>query len=212
MIYKALSKKNLEQLHNCEILENFTGIFVHDHEIALYQFGTGHGECNVLIERYLQKNTEESKNTWCQQLKKALQEMHQKKKGKRLKDEIFSIEEIRKYEKQYDKIINLGRKENQKTSGEYAKSTEKTLLNRLEKYKDNHLLFLHIPEVAYENNLSEGDLRKCKVKQKVSGCFRKHSGCEMYCNIISFIETCKRQKLEIMDSIKKIFLNKPVFL
>lgn len=31
---------------------------VHDHETALYHFGTAHVECNVHILRYLTKNSE----------------------------------------------------------------------------------------------------------------------------------------------------------
>ena len=72
---------------------------------------------------------------------------------------------------------------------------ETKLLNRLEKYQENHLLFLRDFSVPFENNLSERDLRKCKNRQKMSGGFRKQSGNEMYCSIMSIIETCKRKQI-----------------
>lgn len=41
----------------------------------------------------------------------------------------------------------------------YAKQ-EETLLNRLGKYRENHLLFIKRSEVPFDNNISERDLRK----------------------------------------------------
>lgn len=34
------------------------------YETSLYHFGTDYAECNVHIIRYLRKNTEETENTW----------------------------------------------------------------------------------------------------------------------------------------------------
>jgi len=55
--------------------------------------------------------------------------------------------------------------------GKYAKQEEKALLNRLEKYKENHLLFLQNFKVGFDNNICERDLRKCKNRQKIAGGF-----------------------------------------
>ncbi|HDX9636042.1 MULTISPECIES: IS66 family transposase [Bacillus cereus group] len=74
------------------------------------------------------------------------------------------------------------------------------------------MLFLRDFKIAYNNNLSERDLRKCKLKQKVSGCFRKQSGNELYCTVMSFVETCKRKQLSILESIEKAFTGRPVQL
>ena len=91
-----------------------------------------------------------------------------------------------------------------------AKQDEKKLLNRLVKYKKNHLLFLYDFQVHYSNNISEKDLRICKNRQKMSGGFRTTSGREMYCHIMSFIETVKRRKLNIFQSVKELMANQPV--
>ena len=102
-----------------------------------------------------------------------------------------------------------GREENQKTKYKYAREEEKKLLNRMEKYMDNHLLFLHDFAVPFDDNMSERDLRKAKNRQKMAGGFRKESGHEMYCSILTIIETLKRRNMAILENIKKLFMGTP---
>lgn len=121
----------------------------------------------------------------------------------------FSESTINEYETQYDKLIVLGRAENKVTEHKYAKKDENTLLNRLIKYKHNHLLFLHNFEVLFDDNISERDLRKVKNRQKMAGGFRKDSGHEMYCKILTMVETLKRRNMGIIQNIKLIFEGTP---
>ena len=93
----------------------------------------------------------------------------------------------------------------------WASKDEKALLNRLKKYKTYHLLFLHDLAVPFDNNMSERDLRKCKNRQKMSGGFRTEHGKEIFCSILSVIETCKRQSMDIFASIGKVFAGQPLF-
>ena len=90
----------------------------------------------------------------------------------------------------------------------YAKQ-EEALLNRLEKYRENHLLLIKRSEVPFDNNISERDLRKVKNRQKMAGGFRKKQGKEMYCRILSIVETLKRRKMNLMENIKQIFIGTP---
>lgn len=64
MVYHALNSKSIEALKGLDFLDRYAGILVHDHETALYHFGTDHAECNVHIIRYLRKNTEKTENRW----------------------------------------------------------------------------------------------------------------------------------------------------
>ena len=43
------------------------------------------------------------------------------------------------------------------TKHSYAKKEEQTILNRMEKYRQNHLMFLNDFEVPFDNNMSERD-------------------------------------------------------
>lgn len=211
VLYYSSNRKNLETLKDFRILKDFTGTFVHDHETAIYNFGMGHGECNVHLERYLMKNTEETGNTWSRDLSCFMLGMNKFRNRLIINGmDRLSEKHLEKYETRYDEIIAAGREQNKKTKGRLAKKEEKTLLNRLEKYKENHLLFLHDFKVHFSNNMSEKDLRICKNRQKMAGGFRTPEGRNMYCDIISFIETVKRRKLNIFKSIKDLMNGTPV--
>ena len=106
-------------------------------------------------------------------------------------------------------LLQKGHIENKTTFHTYAKQEEKTLLNRMEKYSHNHLLFLHNFSVPFDDNISERDLRKAKNRQKMSGGLRKDSGHEMYCSIMSIVETLKKRKMGIIENIKKLFMGTP---
>ena len=142
-------------------------------------------------------------------MSRLLCEMNERRKEYQRKSSYFTKEEIKTYEERYQELIQKGREENKDTKGRIAKEEETKLLNRLENYQENHLLFLKDFSVPFENNLSERDLRKCKNRQKMSGGFRKQSGNEMYCSIMSIIETCKRKQMHVIEQIQKIFEGTP---
>ena len=100
--------------------------------------------------------------------------------------------------------------ENKHTQGRIARKEEKALLKRLVKYRDSHLLFLYDFGIPYSNNRSEKDLRICKNRQKMAGGFRTAAGREMYCNIMSLIETMKRRGLNIFQGIIALMNGAPV--
>ena len=70
------------------------------------------------------------------------------------------------------------------------------MVNRLNKHKDNCLLFIRDYEAPFTNNQAERDLRHCKTKQKVSGCFRSWQGVLDYCKIRSLLATSKKTRRE----------------
>lgn len=201
--YFGMPKKNLDELKNINILMRFAGILVHDHETTLYHFGTGHGECNVHLIRYLLKNSEDCSTKWSGELTELLYRM--KHRREELSTECGKTElpedELRKFYEEYDEIIARGRKENENTRPKWAKKEENALLNRLEKYKENHLLFLNNFDVAFSNNMSERDLRKCKNRQKLNGGFRTNDGLAMFADLLSVVETAKRQGVSVFETL-----------
>lgn len=210
VIYRAMKSKSISALEKLNFLVTYTGILIHDHETALYHFGTEHGECNVHVIRYLRKNTEDTNHTWSNQMISLLCKANDERKLL-ISNGIncFSESKISEYENEYDRLILLGQNENKTTKHKYAKKDENTLLNRLKKYKHNHLLFLHNFEVLFDDNISERDLRKVKNRQKMAGGFRKDSGHEMYCKILTMVETLKRRNMGIIQNIKLIFEGTP---
>ena len=63
-------------------------------------------------------------------------------------------------------------------------------------------MFARKSEVPFTNNRAEQDLRMAKVKQKVSGCFRKQIYAEAYCRISSYIQTMSAKGYNPMAAIQ----------
>ena len=60
------------------------------------------------------------------------------------------------------------------------------------KVKDYLFTFLSNPLVPYDNNASEQGVRKIKIKQKVSGCFRTDGGADDFAKLHSIVETAMK--------------------
>lgn len=119
----------------------------------------------------------------------------------------------RKIKKVFKKVWwNIRRKdqENKKIKKKFLRQDEQRLLNRLKKYKDNHLLFLYDFTAPFDNNLSEKELRHIKMEQKISGYFSSFDGAKIYSNIKSLIITFKKQGKNFYNEIINIYENNPV--
>ena len=206
-VYIPSKDKKIHRVKRQWILDGYTGYIVQDHDTAIYNFGIKekHVECNVHLRRYLKNNTELTKHKWSQEMDKLLLEI------KRNKEEYleiginrFSEQELENYSKRYDEIIKEGLEENKESNSTYLGKEEKALLNRLKKYKTNHLIFAYNFKVPFDNNLSERDLRPIKTKKKVSGCHRSYRGLKNYCIIRSIISTCKKQGIDYFQELVNI--------
>ena len=60
------------------------------------------------------------------------------------------------------------------------------------KVKDYLFTFLSDPHIPYDNNASERGVRKIKIKQKVSGCFRTDGGADDFAKLHSIAETAMK--------------------
>ena len=122
----------------------------------------------------------------------------------------ISLEKIQEYEKRYDEILEEGYKENKALKQRYLKQDEQRLLNRLKKYKENHLKFIKDFNAPFDNNLSERDLRNVKIKQKVSGFFGNIERAKSFFNIKSIIMTLKKQGKDFYSSILNLYKCNPI--
>jgi len=115
VIYTALENKKISAMRACVLWSEFLGVFVHDHETAIYHFGTDHGECNVHLERYLMKNSEESKNSWSNDMTHFLSGInHAKKKRIEEGDTAFTKKQLDSYSRRYNEILKCGYEQNKK--------------------------------------------------------------------------------------------------
>ena len=205
--------KNSESVKADNILPQSTQPIVHDHDIKYYKFGAGkHGECNTHIERYLKDIIEITKHCWAADMAELLFSMLEHKNND-LANDIHSMDEetLKKCSDEYDRIIQMGKTENGALHPKSAiRDQESNLLDRLEKYKDNHLLFAYDYTVPFSNNAAERDLRWIKTQQKVSGCHRSFEGALVSARLMSFVKTLKKRKLSVLAAIKDIFNKKAV--
>ena len=207
-----VSKKRGEKaIKEFGFLENYHGILVHDHFIMYYKYGSGNAECNVHALRYLKGVTDFTEHKWAGKMSDLLIEMKNRKKELIASnvDKMSNIE-YEKFKEKYLEILdegNLEYKEDLKTNA--YKEEERRLLNRLNKYVDNHLLFLKKFYVPFSNNRAEIDLRFVKIRQKI-GKFRSIEGANNFVVIRSFTSTCSKNKKSLNSSLKEIFKNKIV--
>jgi len=99
-------------------------------------------------------------------------------------------------EKDIDKMLN------QTTNDDYKKLT--VFKERIIKRRNCLSTFLYNPHVPPDNNASERAIRTFKVKQKVSGLFRKQEGAKAFAIIRSVIDTTIKNGQNVMEALQTI--------
>jgi transposase len=61
------------------------------------------------------------------------------------------------------------------------------------------------PDVPPDNNSSERALKAAKLKDKVSGGFRSVPGATRFAQLLSLIQTLRKQRLPILATLTAIF-------
>ena len=210
-LLRATYGKGKKYIEETNILNRYIGTLVHDHETVMYNYGNRHVECNVHILRYLRGCYENTKNRWALKMRSFLCSLNEYRKTQKAKGiENIDKEKLNKYSKRYDELIEEGYLENAKIKSKYLKQDEKKLINRLKKYKANHLIFLYDFSVPFDNNLAERDLRHVKTKQKISGRFNNIDSMQIYLNIKSIIGTMKKNGKDFYTTIYNLYANIPV--
>lgn len=188
-------KRGTEAINEINIIPRYGGTIIHDCWSSYLTYNDcDHGLCCSHLVRELTCIIESNGYHWAANMKGLLLEtckIVSKRKRKKL-----SVREYANLQKRYRNIITRGEKElpaippkpNGKR-GKMAKSDAHNLWERLRDYESSVLLFAKKSEVSFTNNRAERDLRMSKVKQKVSGCFRKEFYAQAYCRISSYLQT-----------------------
>ena len=213
VVYKPHKNKGHKQIEEHDILTRYTGGIMHDHDTAMYKYGSNNYECNVHLGRYLEEIIQNvSEVTWPKDLKELIfKAYHDRKVLIKKGCKSFSNIKTNEISAKYDEIISLAKKESKNIKSTYYKEKALKLIRRCEKYKDNHLAFIYDFSVPFDNNPSERDLRIIKIKTKISGGFKNINSAEAYCNAISIIKTSLKRKINPFESIKAIFNNEVLF-
>jgi transposase len=82
------------------------------------------------------------------------------------------------------------------------------LLRNLQQKADQWWYFLHHPEIPPDNNLAERSLRLAITKRKVSGGSRSMERFEQTANLLTVVQTCRRQERSVIDFFEQSLMVK----
>lgn len=204
-LYFARAKKGHEGVKGT-VAEDYQGILVHDHDITFYNYGTDHQECLAHVLRYLKDSMDnEPDRTWNKEMHGLIQEMIHFRNETRLSCNP-DPEKISGFEERYLKILETARKEYEDIpANDYYKDGYNLFL-RMEKYMQNHLLFLHDFRVPATNNEAERLLRNYKRKQAQAVTFRSFESIENLCQCMSMLVLMRLEDpANIYDRVSRIF-------
>lgn len=211
-------RKNSEGIDDDGILDNLSKdcVVMHDHVLLNYndKYSFQNAECNEHTKRYLKGILDMfPEHNWAKEMRELLITTNKEKNELILADiHNFSDEKLAYISKKYDEYIKLGYTQNATVniSNFLNKNDELNLIERLEKFKDNHLLFARDFNVAFTNNTSEKGLRQVKRKIAVSFMFKNANRMKDYAQILSYLETCHRNGISRYEASKRLVSNNPI--
>ena len=188
-------KRGREAIEAIGIIPRYKGVVIHDCWASYLTYNhCGHGLCGSHLLRELTFIVDAHSYAWAVNIKRLLQETCKEVANRESKK--LTGQEYKNLQKRYRNILTRGEKElppiPPKPSGKrgrIAKSDAHNLWERLKLYEKAVLLFAKDADVPFTNNRAERDLRMSKVKQKVSGCFRKEQFARAYCRISSYLQS-----------------------
>jgi len=203
--------RGVEAIEEIGIIPRYGGVVIHDCWKSYLSYDhCGHGLCGSHLLRELTFIVESNGYAWAANIKRLMQEtcaIVARRESKQL-----SEQEYKNLQKRYRNILTRGEKElppiPQKQNGKrgkIAKSDAHNLWERLKNHETAVLLFAKYSYVPFTNNRAERDLRMSKVKQKVSGCFRKIIYAKAYCRISSYIQTMANKGYNPLVAIQMAF-------
>ena len=214
--YSVHEKRGQEAMDDIGILPKFNGRAIHDHWSSYFNYDCDHGLCNSHHLRELTYMEEQYKQEWARKLKACLLEIKEEvAKRKSVGRQKMQPARLSYFEKRYSRILREGLKEippikaTPKKRGRVKQHPAKNLLDRLQAYKQETLVFMYDFRVPFTNNQGEQDIRMIKSKQKVSGCFRSTQGSKMFCRIRGYISTARKHSLNVIDTLRDAFNGNP---
>jgi len=184
------------------IIPSFCGILSHDHDKKYYKYGSLHATCGAHLSRELKGLHELCGIVWADKFRKFYIGMNDYKK----QTEACEPDKLLYFERIYDELLCEGDMVlKDMKNGSYVFEQLRPVLTRLRKYKKSYMLFIRDYKAPFTNNQAERDLRHCKTKQKISGCFRSWNGLICYTTIRSFISTAHKRKQNLFQAIKGLF-------
>jgi transposase len=64
---------------------------------------------------------------------------------------------------------------------------------------------MHDFSIPFSNNQAEGDIRRGKLQQKISGTFRNEEGAASFCRVRGYLSTVKKNQRTVVASLVGVF-------
>ena len=217
--YSGHAKRGREAMSGIGILPKFEGCLVHDFLRSYFHYGGRHSLCNAHHLRELSYLTEAYGLAWTQSMSHILVWVHELVKQAKVSGySALPMHCQHRIGHAYRQILNVGLWEIPSlpppTPGKRGRKKQhpaKNCWDRFSERGDQVLAFMFDFRVPFYNNLPERDLRLCKLKQKISGCFRSESGAQDFCRIRSYLSTVRKQGLRVFEAVRNLFQPKPAF-
>jgi hypothetical protein len=209
VLYFARENKGFKGIAGSPI-EIYQFILVHDHDLAFYSYGGNHQECLDHVLRYLKDSMQNEPHLkWSALMRELIREMihfrkHLDPDDGRNPNEI-APGKVAELEGRYDGILRMAKAEYEYEPPNAYYRNGFNLYQRLEKYKDNHLLFMYDRRVPHSNSLAERLLRIYKRKEHQAMTFRSFGSLENLCHALGAIASLREQGKNLYASVSTIF-------
>jgi transposase len=203
-------KRGKDAIVGIDIIPRYGGVIIHDCWASYLSYDhCSHGLCGSHLLRELVFIVDSNGYRWARNMKNLLLETCRKVSDR--EEKCLTVKEYANLQKRYRNILTRGDKELPEIPpkpkgkrGKMAKSDAHNLAERLRKYETAVLLFAKEPHVPFTNNRAERDLRMAKVKQKISGCFRRKQYADAYCRISSYLQTMANKGVNPLVAIQMV--------
>lgn len=202
------------------LLPRYTGTVMHDCMQAYFnaKYDFDHALCNSHLLRECQGIAQYDHHAWALRMIDLLKEGWQLACASRQAETPLKPEVVQAFKDRYDVILESGKREweldpvriKTGTQGRKIKSRAGNLGARMLLYKEAILSFLWRPDIPFDNNQAERDLRMVKVKQKISGAFRTVEGAKIFARLRSVVSTLIKQGSPVLSSLSRAIHGQPV--
>jgi len=193
---------------------------VHDDYAAYFKYEDAqHATCNAHHLRDLLFLQERYAQPWVEAMVQLLLEIKQTvETAQQAGQTALTPDQIADFERRYQELIAQGDQANPpvaaendrpKRRGKPKQSLARNLLDRLHHHQHAVLAFMYDFKVPFDNHQAERDLRRVKLKQKVSGCFRTSDGARTFCEIRSYISAARKNGQSVLDALRLAMLGRP---
>lgn len=211
------AKRGSQAFDELRLLAGVRGTLVHDGLASYKELACTHSLCNAhhLRELVFVHEQEKAFDGWAQEMQDLLLLAHKEvcQLGTALPQERQLW-----YAKEWDALLRRAEAFNPEDESHLRRALRRgrpkqskafNLIRRLRVYRAEVWRFTTDAGVPFTNNLAEQAIRMCKVKQKISGCFRTVDGANTFFTNRSYLATMKKQGANLLHSLHGVFTGQP---